>query len=175
MDRYFCRLIAAIFTATILCFLAGCQNQPAWSTYLNKRFGYSIDYPRGWAVSEPFQNQQMVIIKSPDERDTVSVLANDSKGWALDQHVNNYVYLTQQGSFSYKLVSDENVKIQDIPARELEVVFQSQKDSPILTVRELYVINRGYFYLVRFSTRLADLSSLSAVYQHIFSSFKFTG
>ncbi len=158
-----------IFTLGIL---PGCENQAVWFTYTNKNYGYSIEYPHGWSVTEPFQNRQMVVIKSPDERDTISVLANDSKGLTLDQMVNNYVYLTQQGSYSYKLISDENVQIQGIAARELEIVFQSQKDSPVLTVRELYLINQRQFYLVRFSTRLTDLTSLSALYQHVFSSFK---
>jgi hypothetical protein len=158
-----------IFTIGIL---TGCENQETWLTYTNKSYGYSIEYPCGWSVSEPFQNRQMVVIKSPAEKEIISVLINANKGLTLDQEVNYYVYATREGSYYYKLVSDENVKHQKIEARLLEVVFQSQEDSQRLNVKELYLMDEGKFYLVRFATALADLNSLSPVYQHVFSSFQ---
>ena len=160
-----------IFTIGIL---AGCENQEIWLTYTNKSYGYSIEYPHGWSVSEPFQNRQMAVIKNPDEKEIISVLVNANKGLTLDQEVNYYVYASKEGSYYYKLVSDENVKHQEIEARLLEIVFQSKADSPRLNVKELYLIDKDKFYLVRFATASANLNSLSPLYQRVFSSFKLT-
>jgi len=172
MKKNLHRLItAAALIILLLSSTAGCIDLFPWSTYTSKNHNYSIEYPRKWSATEPFSGQ-MVMIKSPDESETISVLASDSKGMALDQVVNYYVYLTQQGGYSYKIVSDSNVAFQGIPARELDVVYQSQKDSPVLTVKELYLINNGQYYLVRFSTKQSDLTPLAATYQHVFSSFK---
>lgn len=165
----------SVFLGMTLCLIslfAGCAGQQSWPEYVNNNYAYSIEYPAGWSVSEPFQNRQMVVIKSPDERDTISVLVNESKGLTLDQQVSYYVNLTKMGSFYYKLISDEGVERPGNSARMLEIVFQGQKDSPALHVREMYLINGGKVYLVRFSTKLADLSSLQAVYGRVFTSFK---
>ncbi len=150
----------------------GCAGQASWPVYVNSNYSYSIEYPQGWSVSEPFQNRQMVVIKSPDERDTISVLVNSSKGSTLEQQVGYYINTTKAGSYAYKLVSDESIERQGIPARMLEVVYQGQMDSQALRVKEMYLISGGKLYLVRFSTKLNDLSSLSATYGRVFSSFK---
>jgi hypothetical protein len=168
------RFFTVFFVVTIcaISLFAGCAGQASWPRYVNSNYAYSLEYPNGWSVSEPFQNRQMVVIKSPDDRDTISVLVNASKGSTLEQQVNYYINTTKIGSYAYKLVSDEAVDYQGIPARMLEVVYQGQKDSPALRVKEMYIISGGKLYLVRFSTRLNDLSSLSATYGRFFSSFK---
>lgn len=172
MSHKRCLIVTTWLITLAIGILAGCGNQETWSTYTNKNYGYSIEYPRGWSLSEPFQNRQMVVIKSTDEKETISVLVSESKGLNLDQQANFSTSAIRAGSYYYEIVSEESTKHQGIEAKELEVVFQSQKDSPRLNVKELYLIFKGQVYLVRFAISSADINSLQAIYQRVFSSFK---
>ncbi|MDD5494302.1 MAG: hypothetical protein PHG36_06515 [Dehalococcoidia bacterium] len=153
---------------------SGCEKQEAWRTYLNNNFNYSIDCPSKWSLSVPFENQQLAIFKSPDENEVISILVSNTNGLNLDQTVNYYTGITKQGSYYYELISDLPVKQQGMDTRELEIVFQSQEDSPKLKVKELYIVHKDNLYLIRFATTTQDLKSLAGVYQRAFSSFKLT-
>lgn len=153
----------------------GCIREEPWSKYVNNNFGYSIEYPAGWSLSEPFQNKQMVVIKSADGKETISVLANRNKGLSLDQQVSYNTTTTRLGSYDYQIISDNKVKQQGIEAEQLEVKYQSQKDSPRLSVMELYLINKEILYIVRFTTTAPDMTSSIPTYQRVFASFKLSG
>jgi len=155
--------------------LSGCEKQETWRTYLNTNYNYSIDCPAKWSLSVPFENQQLAIFKSPDEKEVISILVSNTNGLSLDQSVNYYTGITKQGSYYYELISDLPVKQQGMDTRELEIVFQSQEDSPKLKVKELYIVYKANLYLIRFATAAPDLKPMTGIYQRVFTSFKVAG
>jgi hypothetical protein len=167
--------VAVLCLSIISSVSAGCAHEEIWPKYVNSNFGYSIEYPAGWSASEPFQNKQMVIIKSPDGTGTISVLVNQAKGLSLDQQVNYNTSAVRTGSYDYQIISDNRVKHQGIDAELLEVKYQSQKDAPRLSVMELYLINGGALYLMRFTTTAQEMTASIPTYKRVFASFKLSG
>jgi hypothetical protein len=174
MMRYH-QLLRAILliTATVASLSYGCQNNVPWVIYDNKNYGYTVSYPKDWSVNEPFQNRQLVAIKSPDTKQTISVVVTSDKNMTLDQQVNFYMTTQRNGSYYYKLVSSQNIEIRGVDARQLETVYQDQSNSPRLFVKELYMINRGGLYIVRVSTEVDDPDMLSSLNKRVLDSFKF--
>ena len=166
----------AVLCLLVFCsILMGCTREEPWSNYVNNNFGYSIEYPEGWSISEPFQNRQMVVIKSADEKETISVLTNQNKGLSLDQQISYKTSSTRLGSYYYQIISDNKVKHQGIEAELLEVKYQGEQNSQRLSVMELYLVNKGVLYLVRFTTTSPDITPSIERYQRVFASFKLSG
>jgi hypothetical protein len=166
-------------------------NQIQWKVYTNNKFGFSIEYPQSWIVSEKqsrFEDRVELEIESPDISDPNSGAFNFVD--ASPTPISNIKVLTNIAiedtlgifdvDFSFRLIDGANVTKYEIygeKAGAFTYVLDSKEydDSiPVVAVEAVNTIHNGKAYIFQFmsATENFDNPTLTDIRQHMFNSIK---
>lgn len=120
----------------IIMLMIGCQvtaPQTSVETYSNTRFGFSVNYPEGWKVSEDDYPSGLgtTITFSKEGAAGVSILAWEPSGdplfdfYSLDDFYDRAVISGWQDHEGFEILEERDTLIDKLPAREVTFTYKT--------------------------------------------------
>jgi len=169
------------------------SSQPQWKVYTNNKFGFSIEHPQSWLISEKqsrFESGVDLTIESPDiSNPNHGAFTFSNAGPTPTNNIRilmNMVINEMVGGFDLdydrRLIENANItryKIDGENAGAFVIVLDSKElgDStpvPVTAAEIVMTIHNGKSYLFQFMSRTEDFDSpsLTGIRQHMFNSIK---
>jgi hypothetical protein len=152
VGRTYLALLSAGFIAAAALPASAAERQPAWKSYENARFGFSVQYPQDWRLGDPLPDGLGVILLPPQPKIEVGLsgFLNVSEGTSQDgrqtlaefstAHHRIINDLHAKKGTQPKWEADHDVTLGGQPAKQLTFSYEDESRTLII---EMHIFSLG--------------------------------
>ncbi len=169
--------IAVIFILSSVLSIAGCQ-QTETQTYNNYLFGFSCEYPDGWALEETIPGVVVAFVEPSPVRmgRTVNIVITaevsyEFSGLTVEEYARNADEQLSLGLDSYESLDEYSTDNDGIPV--LVRTYSFDMNDTIMKGTQAYIINNNTLYIIGYVAAPDHYADYLGHFNLVIESFRF--